>query len=100
VKAIVDTGFDGEVCVPLDLGVTLGLELIAVAVVELADGSQKENLIFAGKVKFLKKTQDVEISLTNGEQALIGTELLAGCRLSVDFDTGNVRLKRKPAAGK
>src|SRR6266851_5481108 len=84
--AIIDTGFDGEVCVPLDLGVTLGLELIAVTLVELADGSKKRDLLFAGKAKFLKKKQDVEISITNGEEALIGTALLAGCRLSVDFD--------------
>jgi hypothetical protein len=41
------------------------------------------------------------MSLTTSEEALIGTGLLAGCRLSVDFDTGNVQLKRKPAgAGK
>ncbi len=98
-EAIIDTGFDGEICVPLDLGVTLGLELIAVTLVELADGSQKRDLLFPGKAKFLKKKQDVEISITNGEEALIGTALLAGCRLSVDFDTGNVQLKRKPAAG-
>ena len=29
-EAIVDTGFDGEICVPLDVGVTLGLELTGV----------------------------------------------------------------------
>ena len=94
--AIIDTGFDGEVCVPIDDGVTLGLELKGKTFVELADGSQKAELLFAGKVKFLNKLQNVEMTLTEGEDALIGTELLAGCRFSVDFDTGKVRLKRKP----
>jgi len=96
-EAIVDTGFDGEICVPLDVGVTLGLELTGVRLVEYADGSQKRDLVFAGKARFLKRKRKVDISLTNGDEALIGTGLLAGCRLSVDFDTGNVRLKRKPA---
>ncbi len=95
--AIIDTGFDGQICVPIDEGVTLGLELTGRTLVEVADGSQKVELLFAGRVTFLNKQQNVKLTLTDGEEALIGTELLAGCRLSVDFDTGNVRLKRKPA---
>ncbi|SRR6266446_2223595 len=95
-EAIIDTGFDGAICVSLDVGVTLGLELVGNDLVELADGSHKEILLFAGKVRLLKRTQLVEMSITNGEEALIGTALLAGCRFSADFDTGKVRLKRKP----
>src|SRR5713101_273387 len=88
-EAIVDTGFDDEICVPLDVGVTLGLELIGERLVEFADGSQKRDLVFAGKARFLKRTRNLEINLTDGEDCLVGTGLLAGCQLSVDFDTGN-----------
>jgi hypothetical protein len=52
-------------------------------------------LLFAGEVTFLEKKHKVRMTLTESEEALIGTELLAGCRLSVDFTTGNVRLTRK-----
>src|SRR6266852_3392701 len=57
--AIIDTGFDGEICVPIDDGVTLGLELKGKTFVELADGSQKVELLFAGSVTFLNKHQNV-----------------------------------------
>lgn len=95
VEAILDTGFEGEICAPVELAVSLGLELVGTDVVELADGSQKQEFLFAGEVNFLGKKQEVVISLTDGEDTLIGTELLADCTLSVDFQTGKVLLSRK-----
>src|SRR5438094_939257 len=91
--ASIDTGFDGHVCIPIDVGVTLGLELNGRTQVELADGSQKVELLFPGQATFLDKKQRVRMTLTDSEEALIGTELLTGCRLSVDFDSGDVQLK-------
>ena len=93
--AIVDTGFEGDICVPLDVAVTLGLRLVGVDTFELADGSQKRDLLFEGSVHFLGQSHSVAVSLTEGEDALIGTDLMAGCQLFIDFATGDVRLKRK-----
>lgn len=96
-KAIVDTGFDGDICVPLNVAVTLGLELKGTGFMELADGSQRQELVFSGSVQLLGETRAVAILLTNGEEALVGTDLLADCRLTVDFPADKVRLVRKPA---
>lgn len=101
--AIIDTGFEGEVCVPLDVGATLGLELVGSVRIELADGSQKRDLLFAGSAEFLGASRGVLISLTDGEDALIGTELLSDCHLSINFVSGKVRVNRKhpgPRRGK
>jgi predicted aspartyl protease len=38
--AIVDTGFDGDFCLPTAHEVQLGLELIGERLVELADGTR------------------------------------------------------------
>ena len=97
-RAIIDTGFDGQLCVPLDVAVTLGMELIGSADVELADGSRKRELLFAGTVNFLGELREVELSLTESDEGLIGTELLAGCQLAIDFDRRKVRLWRRPTA--
>ena len=44
ISAIVDTGFEGFVCLPVRLAVHLGLELTGQQVIELADGTRKEEL--------------------------------------------------------
>lgn len=96
IKTLIDTGFDGDVCIPKTAAVHLGIELVALTVVELADGTQKIELVFGGSVRFLGRTQAVRILLTDSEDALLGTELMADCRLMIDFPTGKVRLARKP----
>ena len=96
--AIIDTGFDGHLCLPIGLAVTLGLVLISRQMIELADGTQKWALVFSGLVRFLGKTRKVRIYLTDSEDALVGTGLLSDCRLAIDFTTGKVMLTRKPQA--
>jgi clan AA aspartic protease len=94
VAAIVDTGFDGQLCLPISLAVTLGLLLTSVEEVELADGTRKHELVYSGSVRFLGRRRKIRIFLTNSEDALVGTELLKDCRLTIDFPTGKVQLKR------
>ena len=52
--------------------------------------------LFAGSVQFLGETRAVPINLTDNDDAIIGTSLLADCRLLVDFPAAAVRLTRKP----
>lgn len=99
INAIVDTGFNGYVCIPIKTARNLGLELIGSLVAQYADGSEKKELIFSGWVEFLSLKRSVEIEVTDGE-ALIGTGLLANCDLSIDFVSGDVRLTRKARKGR
>lgn len=96
IKALIDTGFSGDVCIPKTAAIRLGLELVALADIELADGTQKLELVFSGSVRFLGRTRPVQIYLTDSEDALLGTSLLADCRLVIDFPMGQVRLTHKP----
>jgi predicted aspartyl protease len=54
VTALLDTGFDGDVCLPITLAVSLGLELVAQGWVEYADGRRERELAFAGTAGPLK----------------------------------------------
>src|ERR1700693_3173708 len=74
--AIVDTGFDGYLCIPVRAAVSLGLQLIGEEDVELADGTKRKQLVFASSVRFHGRTMQVPIMLTDSEDALIGTGLL------------------------
>ncbi len=97
--AIVDTGFDGDFCLPTRHAVQLGLELIGEQIVELADGTRRKELIFAGSVRFLGETREVKLMLTNSEDALIGTRLVNHYRVSIDFPGGRLKPRQRRESG-
>ncbi len=85
IDALVDTGFDGDLCLPTLLAIQLGLELRDVIWVELADGTLKNELVFAGVVVWEGEDREVMITLTESEEALLGTGLLADSVLEMNF---------------
>ena len=85
---IIDTGFDGDLCLPLPMAIQLGLELSGSIKVELADGAIKRELIFSGSTKFDEETRDVEITLTESKDALLGTGVFS--KLEIDFTDNKV----------
>jgi clan AA aspartic protease len=98
-RAVVDTGFDGEVCLPAYLESVLGLEYGGTYTVEYADGREELVPVAGGSVRFLGEVLPVDITLTGSEDAMIGTALLADCTLFIDFTTGEVRIEKKQASG-
>ena len=95
-SSIVDTGFAGDLCLPTQIAVQLGLDLIGEQLIELADGTKKQQLVFAGSVRFFGEIHKVEIMLTSSEDALIGTRLLDKYTLSIEFPGGRVKVPMKP----
>ena len=85
IKGVIDTGFDGDICLPISIAIQLGLELWEMICVELADGTKKNELVFDGKIIWDGEEKVVEILLTNSQQALIGTNLLQDKVLEINF---------------
>ncbi len=83
VDAVIDTGFDGDLCLPIQMGIELGLELKDLTMVELADGTIKKELVFAGVAQLGKRRKDVNILLTESDDVLLGTNMLS--YLELDF---------------
>jgi clan AA aspartic protease len=84
--AIIDTGFDGHLCLPVQVAIQVGLELYGAQVSELADGSTRDELVFIGQVALENQPGvEVEISLTESEDALVGVALLMPYKLEIDF---------------
>lgn len=98
-SAVIDTGFSVDLCLPTEIAVGLGLELTNRHRTELADGSVHAQLVFAGRVKFVGEERDVDIYLTDLDEALIGTGLMDDCRLTIDFAKGTVDLKKSNKKG-
>ena len=89
--AVVDTGFDGDLCLPIQVAIQLGLKLCDTMEVELADGSIKQELVFSGVTNFEGEAKKARIMLTESTDALMGTQMFS--YLEIDFDEKRVRIK-------
>ncbi len=83
--AVVDSGFNGDVCIPTSIAIQLGLELVAAYPIELADGTKRNELVFAGDVVLDGRRENAEVFLTEAQDALLGTGLLWDSVLEIDF---------------
>jgi len=97
IAGLFDTGFDGFLCLPISIAVTLGLELTDVSSTKLADGTIIDNeLVFAGQGEWDGTVMSVPITLTRSEDALIGTAFLHGYIVQLDYITYTVRIEKAP----
>jgi clan AA aspartic protease len=97
VEGVLDTGFDGFLCLPVPLAVSLGLELIDVTRTELADGTVVEDeLVFAGQAEWDGVVRDVDILLTRSADVLIGTAFLTEYLVQLDYKANTVRIEKTP----
>ena len=100
-EVVIDTGFDGQLCLPVSLAVEIGLELYGAQQTQLADGSIKSDLVFLGQAGFVgQRTQEVEILLTESDDALLGVGFLMDWRLEIDFSQRLVQLHPRTRKGK
>lgn len=93
-EAILDTGFDGYLSLPINIAVTLGIELIAIVPVEYADGRRSQELVFSVRVDLDGTEEMVPATLTAGSEALAGTALLAKYELRVNFPRKRITLEK------
>jgi clan AA aspartic protease len=93
ISALLDTGFTGELLLPLQIAVPLGLKLAGVAPYQLADGSISQQMLFSASVSWGTQTRPVTVSVLDVEDALIGGGLLHGYVLLVDFQQKQLIIK-------
>lgn len=85
ITAILDTGFDGYLSLPITIAIELGLELVNSMNVQYADGRISNELVFSANVEINGKTLPVQATLTNSIEALAGTALFAKNKILFDF---------------
>lgn len=99
-SVIVDTGFNGELCLPRKTIKQLKLKLYASEYFELADGKLVLAEVFKGYLEwFGEKIKAVEVIATGSKQGLLGTQLLTASTLTVNFVEGKVVIERTDSSG-
>ena len=92
IDPVIDTGFSGELSLPVAIAIPLGLELKGEAHVELADGSVTKELIFRGTVICEGRSKRIDILLTESTDALLGSALLQGHTLTIGYANHTVTI--------
>jgi len=92
VKMLIDTGFDYGLAMHYNDADRFGLELEKYGEVEYASGETIEEIYCRGKILWFGKVKTVQIILSNDEEPAIGTRLLKGCVMNMDFIQNTVTI--------
>jgi len=93
IPVLVDTGFTGELQLPLKIAVPLGLRLAGVGTFVLADGSRSREMLFDASISWGTTVRSVTVSVMDSDTALLGGGLLHGYVLLVDFEKKLLTIK-------
>lgn len=92
VDAWVDTAFDGELVMPRRLIEDAALPQSAAIEARLADGASVTLETYSCVLDWFDAAVAVEVIANEGEFPLLGTGLLKGRRLVIDYRTGGVEI--------
>ena len=95
--AVVDTGFNGHLCLAEDQIDKMDLTYAGTDLFELGNGELVENDIFSGRIIFDGRECDVLVIISTSSDVLIGTSLLKTKTFLVDFVDRKVRIEDKEA---
>jgi clan AA aspartic protease len=88
----IDTAFNGGLAIPRKSVFSLGLSKQSSAEAILADGRTVELETFTCYLDWYGNTYETQIAASDGEYPLLGTTLLDGHRLDIDYEAKTVQL--------
>lgn len=77
----------------MPIAIPLGLELKGRVPVDYADGSMKNELTFQGTVFWQEHEHPIDIFLTESKDALVGSGLMQGQKLAIDYANRTVTIE-------
>lgn len=83
VECLVDTGFTGALVLPQSLVTRLGLPIVGREVFEMVGGQRFVAGVALAEIEWLGATRTVRVIIS--ADSLLGTELLAGTQLTIDY---------------
>jgi predicted aspartyl protease len=91
-EAILDTGFNGMLCLPRKYQPLCELNPLGVETFELADGTLMREVLYLGQILLNDVPYFVELTLTDTDQALMGMELLLDKVATFDLKTMHIEV--------
>jgi clan AA aspartic protease len=94
IECVIDTGFSGELFLPLSLAKVLDLQITGEQEFEVAGGSIFPAFISLIEIDWLGHTRVAEVILHEGADQLMGTALLNTARLTIDYMHPSVKIEK------
>jgi clan AA aspartic protease len=92
VECVIDTGFSGELVLPRDVVDELQLIIFGQMPFEVVSGAQMSADFTEVKIRWLGEDRMVDVIVSESDDALIGTALLDGARLTIDYLANTVSI--------
>lgn len=89
----IDTGFDGELSIPISFAVPLGLPLVGESSYNVAGGGQSNPLKFIASVQWGTKTKLVSADVDKTTIPLLGLGLIKDYVLTIDLKNRTLLIK-------
>lgn len=86
---VVDTGFTGDLCLPLEAVAALGLSFDKLEPARLANDSQIELSVYRATILWDGAEREVGV-LATGRRPLVGTAMLENHELVIQFTEGGI----------
>ena len=91
-EAILDTGFNGMLCLPRKLQQPCELSALGLETFELADGTLAQEVLYVGQILLNDVPYFAELTLVDSDQALLGMQLLLDKVATFDLKTMRVEV--------
>jgi len=91
-ECVVDTGFDGALMLPRSAFARLPAAIVGCLVFEMVGGATMAADVALAEIEWLNMKRTVEVVNSEGNDALIGTELLADCTLVINHVANSVTI--------
>jgi predicted aspartyl protease len=82
---LVDTGFDWDIALHHQEVARLGMEVDTQVWIDYADGERVKESVCSARVLWHGKWKEIEVILSNDEEPALGTRLLQGSVVTMDF---------------
>ena len=95
VDVILDTGFSGALCLSKRHIECLGMTPKGVEWYELGNGSLVAQPVYLVRIRWFGSEREVEAIMTGAEDSMIGSELMIGCLVTLDYASGELAIERR-----
>jgi clan AA aspartic protease len=95
IECVVDTGFDGALMLPRVFVPKIQIAIIGELTLEMVGGARMSADVGVTDISWLGRWRQIEVIVSEGEDALIGTELLIATTLTIDYQSSSLTISTR-----
>jgi clan AA aspartic protease len=98
IECVVDTGFDGGLMLPRAFVFQIQVTVIGELTFEMVGGATMSADVGLTDINWLGELREVEVIVSEGDDALVGTELLITTTLTIDYPASSLTISTREKA--